>query len=200
MGTTPKEGSILPLFCAPPVSWCKQWLQERLPVAINIPYQKQHYFNRFYALGANSVLLNTIPVQKHPSTATLADIELSFEQKWQLRLMRTLYFSYAKSAFYEHYWPEFRPVFQHPPHYLSEFNRSLLQVIAKIIQVEQPTIITDFSEKQLINYENWDPRLPSNPQQSTYFQLFGSKFQSELSIFDVLFNLGPDSARYLNSI
>ena len=199
MEFVPGAGTVLPLFCAPPVSWFRLWVQNRLAITIDLPYQKQHYFNRFYILGANAVLMNTIPVRRHSASVSLAEVEISVEQNWPLRLARTFRFSYAGSAFYEHYWPAFAPVIEHPPRLLAAFNISVLQVFASLLQLREPVIVTESCGYQVVPRDSWDSRRLVLPPQPKYFQLFGDKFHPELSIFDGLFNLGPDLVGYLNS-
>ncbi|MCZ2356777.1 MAG: WbqC family protein [Bacteroidia bacterium] len=199
MDTSLEVNGALPLFCAPPISWCKLWSQQKPSITTDPRYQKQHYFNRFFILGSTGVLMQTIPIKKYPDQAPLTAIKICYDQNWASRVARAIRFAYSKSAFYEHYWPELAYLFQNPPEFLLEFNQQLLDTIVRIAFLPTPNYISESTQFPAISSQNWGATRTSIPPQKHYFQLFGNEFYPDLSILDALFNLGTELPKYLTN-
>ena len=171
-------------------------------------YQKQTYRNRMYVYGANGKLLLNIPVKhtggrKQHQKYKEVRIENSFN--WQKQHWKSLETAYRTSPFFEFYEDEFRPLYEEKFDLLMEFNYRCTELALECLQLEPEITKTEefFREPKemingrfLVNAKNEDP-----PQIKPYSQVFQEKFGflNDLSIVDLIFNLGPAAAQYLES-
>jgi hypothetical protein len=90
--------------------------------------------------------------------------------------------------------PEIAPIILSGETQLGKLNLQTLQKIAELSQINVQTdnMLNKLSYKEYTNFEKAHAFKP-------YHQVFGERFpfQGNLSILDVLFNLGPDTKAYL---
>ena len=167
---------------------------------------KQTYRNRFEIYGANGLLSLTIPVKKWKNHAAIENIEVSYDEDWQKLHWRSIESAYRASPFFEFYEEEIKPLV-----FLNEINllkRNLLveKAIKRMIGINsavhftanfephQPDWRTIINPKNKVQMESFSP--------TKYIQVFEEKhgFIPNLSILDLLFNLGPESKTYLKKL
>ena len=163
---------------------------------------KQSIRNRCEIYGANKKLRLTIPKKRHKSHKTIiTDITISYEEKWQKKHWNSIVSSYNSSPFFEYYKDEIQPAFEKKEKYLIDFNNKLQEIILTILQVN-----VQYNASTKYNYTGnfYDMRNHnfSNNDIKRYDQVFMEKngFIANLSILDLLFNLGPESTEYLNNL
>ena len=163
---------------------------------------KQSIRNRCEIYSSNGKLRLTIPKQrKGSSKRIITKIKISYQEKWQKEHWNAIISSYNSSPFFQYYQDEIKPLFEKKERYLIDFNNKLQQVILKILQVdikyEASTKYNhsgDFSDLRNYKFNNLNIK--------KYDQVFMEKygFIGNLSILDLIFNLGPESADYLKNI
>jgi len=172
-------------------------------------YSKQSYRNRCNILGANGELALTVPVVKASSKKILTkDVRISYDTDWQKLHWKGIESAYNSSPFYEFYIDDLRRFFDRKWDFLLDLNLEIQEEINGLIDldcvikktddyVEDLNGIIDFREgihpkasKSVV-----DPNFVSNK----YYQVFSDKwgFVENLSILDLLFNMGPDSLIHL---
>ncbi len=168
-------------------------------------YQKQTFRNRTMIYGANGELKLIIPIRHNQKNTKPLDIEIkiSYDMNWQNQHWKSICSSYRSSPFFEFYEDEIAEFYKEKRESLFMFNLSLL--IKLMMLLEEPF------EYKIISFENGiyshlnsliTPKIKSQTIFETYTQVFSSKhgFISNLSILDILFNLGPNSSDYLKNI
>ncbi len=168
-------------------------------------YQKQTFRNRTMIYGANGELKLIIPIRHNQKNTKPLDIEIqiSYDMKWQNQHWKSICSSYRSSPFFEFYEDEIAEFYKEKRESLFMFNLSLL--VKLMMLLEEPF------EYKIISFENdiykrldslITPKIKSQTIFETYTQVFSSKhgFISNLSILDILFNLGPNSSNYLKNI
>ena len=171
-------------------------------------YQKQTYRNRMYVYGANGKLLLNIPVKhtggkKQHQKYEEVKIENSFN--WQKQHWKSLQTAYRTSPFFEFYEDEFRPLYEEKFDLLMDFNYRCTELALECLQLEPETSKTEEFYREpkgvvngrfLVNAKNENP-----PELEPYNQVFQEKFGflNDLSIVDLIFNLGPAAGHYLES-
>ena len=171
-------------------------------IEIHEHFVKQSIRNRCDIYGANGKLQLTIPKQRKGSDKTIIkEIQISYKQSWQKEHWNAIVSSYNSSPYFEYYKDEFLPFFEQEEMLLIDFNCKLQSVILKILQIEKKIMTTtkylhQGSFSDLRNHK-W-----ISEKQEKYDQVFMEKhgFIANLSILDLLFNLGPESADYLHNI
>jgi hypothetical protein len=194
---------LLPTAYFGPISYYAILLQyPNCNIELHEHFIKQSIRNRCDIYGANGKLRLTIPKQRKGSDKTIIkEIHISYKQNWQKEHWNAIVSAYNSSPYFEYYKDELQPLFEEKEEYLTTFNNKLQIVLLSILQEEEKVKTTteylhqgNFSD--LRNY-NWKIE-----KQEKYDQVFMEKqgFIPNLSILDLLFNLGPESADYLNNV
>lgn len=163
---------------------------------------KQTIRNRCEIYGANGKLCLTIPKQRKGSSKTLiTKIKISNTTNWQKEHWNAIISAYNSSPFFEYYKDELQPYFEKKEIYLIEFNNKLQELILKFLQIENKHT-TSTKYNPIGNFTDLRNSTFKSKQMKKYDQVFMEKhgFISNLSIIDLLFNLGPESTDYLNNI
>lgn len=166
-------------------------------------WQKMSFRNRCQILTANGVVNLTVPVvggrnQRGPT----AGVAIDYGQPWQQQHWRSLESAYNNSPFFSHYADGLKPIVFTPFEQLVSLNQATLAWI--LLALKWPHQIlqtTTFERTATANTPDCRGRfLPSNrlgvPLQP-YQQVFEKPFEANLSILDLLFNLGPLAGLYL---
>ncbi len=163
---------------------------------------KQTIRNRCEIYGSNGKLLLTIPKKRDSkSNRIIKDIQISYAYDWQKQHWKSIESSYNSSPFFIFYRDEIYPVFMQKKQFLLDFNLQLQNKILEILNIEYETnlTITYIKETDKVDLRAYQQ---INNNYKEYQQVFSYKcsFKQNLSIIDLLFNLGPESKTYLNNI
>lgn len=191
---------------------CKVISYNSLVIDLYEHFQKQTYRNRCNIYSANGELTLSIPIEKliNPKTI-IKDIKISYDTDWQKLHFKAIESAYRSSPFYEFYIDDLMILYSKKYYFLIDLNNDAMNILIDLIKLKP--IIT-FSEKYIESTENEDFRNSIHPKKQhqiidlkftpkEYNQVFANKhsFIGNLSIVDVLFNLGPETKWYLqNSI
>lgn len=194
---------IFPTAYLPSIEYISLFLKSEEPsIELFETYQKQSCRTRTNVMTANGVQTLTIPVIKTNGNHTLTkDIEISYKESWQQIHLRCLESAYRKSAYFDYYFPYFEKIYKQKFNTLVELNDFCIKTILKILKVKKDYSFTTDFEK--ITDEN-DYRVSLSKgankiEMKPYYQVFADRhgFIPNLSIVDLLFNEGPNSANNL---
>ena len=163
---------------------------------------KQTIRNRCEIYGANGKLRLTIPKKRQGSSKTLiTNLEISNTTNCQKEHWSAIVSAYNSSPFFEYYKDELRPYFKKREVYLIEFNNKLQELILKFLKAEKQ-YNTSNEYNHVGDFTDLRSYMFKNKKMKKYDQVFMEKhgFISNLSILDLLFNLGPESTDYLNNM
>ncbi len=176
--------------------------QKEISLITDNPYQKQTFRNRTEIYGANGKLKLTIPIVHKKTKERQIDkkVSIHYENGWQKDHWKSLEAAYRSSPFFEFYEDDFYPFYHQKFEKLMDYNIALIEKILSLIEAEVKLILKGkaaYEFNDLIIAKNHDKRENTN-----YNQVFQSKhgFISNLSILDLLFNLGPQSLEYLKQV
>ncbi len=168
-------------------------------------YQKQSYRNRCTIASPNGVQTLSIPVVKpQEGKALMKDIRISDHGNWRHLHWNALQSAYGSSPFFEFYADDFAPFYREKWDSLADFNEQLQRLVCQLIgiapDVRRTTSYEAVPQKGIADFrESIHPRLTPVEISRKYYQVFASRlgFLPDLSIVDLLFNMGPESILYL---
>jgi hypothetical protein len=163
-------------------------------------YQKQTYSNRCYILTSQKADRLSVPVIKSPKKQSYADVKIDNTKPWRTQHWRAICTAYGKAPYFEYLADHLGEVLQTGYTHLFELNRAILQLCLQVLGMQKEIKTTDsymliphpsvVDVRAQINLRN---RLnkPTFYQPFCYQQVFGTVFNANLSIIDLLFCEGP---------
>lgn len=161
-------------------------------------YHKQTYRNRCKIMTGNGVMELSVPVVKSGNKTAVKDLKIAYVENWQQVHWRAIASAYNSSPFFEYYRDDFEPFYTKKTDYLIDFNMGLTEVVNQLVGIKTPIALTNdyqVSPESAIDLrETFFPKTP-NESAKPYYQVFDQKFGfvADLSILDLLFNMGPES-------
>ena len=199
-----------------PVQWYQKLNRyDRCIIEQYDSYQKQTYRNRCVIATANGTQALTVPVENEKNEKCLVrDIRISDHNQWRRVHWNALQSAYSESPFFEYYADDIRPFFEQKYEFLVDFNENIRETVCRLIDIhpqveysscwtkgEAPDLIDDLSGmadfRDVISAKH--PQADPTFTAKSYWQVFQHKhgFLPNLSILDLLFNMGPESVFYL---
>ena len=174
-------------------------------------YQKQTYRNRCVIATANGLQALTVPVEHDTlniknEILKVKDLRISDHNNWRRIHWNALQSAYNESPFFDYYADDIRLFFEKKYEFLVDFNEAIRQTVCNLLDIHpQVSYTTDFSRqpsdiddyREVINAKHPQPDEDFQPRR--YWQGFEGKhgFQANLSILDLLFNMGNEAVFYL---
>ena len=191
---------LLPISYLGPVGYYAAILQsEEIFIETKEHFIKQSFRNRCTIMGANGSQTLTIPKERKSSDKTLiSDINISNQDNWQKSHWQSIVSAYNSSPFFEYYKDELFPFYNTKHSTLFDFNLKLSKTILELMQVEKKLNFTSKFQKECNGLDFRSSKFILKNQEE-YQQVFCEKYSfiPNLSILDVLFNLGPETTSYL---
>lgn len=189
----------------PPVSYLSQIAcSDEVIVEREENYLKQTYRNRCCILSAHGPQSLSIPVYRGSQHKTLIrDISVDYSKRWQQVHLGAITSSYNSSPYFEFYHEIFENIISQNHKFLLDLNLELTEAILKILKLKitlsYSSVFEPASNRDYDFRYNISPKLGSSFIGKEYSQVFdtGQGFVPDLSIIDLIFNMGPDSVNYL---
>lgn len=192
-------------YLAPIRYYARLYAAQHVVIETHEHYVKQTYRNRCLIAGPNGVQALTVPIEKPAfGKAAMRDIRISDHGNWRHLHWNALQSSYERSPFFDYYADDLRPFYEKRIDFLLDFNEGLQHTILDQLDLTPEILHT---ETYLTTPEAYmtDLREAITPKVSwtedtdfcavPYYQVFAQKhgFIADLSIIDLLFNMGPEA-------
>lgn len=195
------------MYLAPVWMYAHLYAGDRLIVDCDAPFTKQTYRNRTVIAAENGALPLTIPVvHDKGGRQPLRDVRISDHGNWRHLHWNALTSAYKKSPFFDYYADDFRPFYERKIEFLVDFNLQLHETVCDLLGLEKETVILDSTA----SIQGIDLRRQTDPAQGIpegytpleYYQVFERRngFLPDISIADLLFNMGPEGLITLRDI
>lgn len=188
-----------PAFLFPPISWWQKALEyDQVNILVNENWVKQSFRNRFEIYGPNNRQRLSYPIIGSTRNGQISEVKLDLTHNWLVQNWRSLVTAYNKSPFFEFYSDELEAIMLTESDSLIEFSKAALGFCTTHLQL--PTVF-EFIEADYNNCENNHCSYDFRKQEVkvTYPQVFADRngFLENLSVLDLLFNLGPEASALL---
>lgn len=196
----------------PPIQYfSKLFEQQEITLEAYENYQRRSYRNRCRISAANGIITLTVPILKGSTeNQAIRDVKISYETNWQRVHYRSIMSAYKHSPYYEFIIDEFIFVWEKHEKYLFDLNLKIIEVILDFSRLTNIKIMLSKNYIDIPNNEpDWrklihprkelmeDKHFRNIPYQQAFSDRYG--FQSNLSILDTMFQLGPEIPGYLRS-
>ncbi len=206
-----------------PVQWYqKLYRAQRVEIEQWESFQKQTYRNRCVIATANGLQALTVPIERHTVAAgtpspgpdsshndadtaiTIRDIRISDHGNWRHLHWQALASAYGDSPFFEYYQDDLRPFFERRWTFLFDFNEAIRHTLCQLLDIQPNVALTqayaphaqgDYRQAISPKHQQPDPDFTPRPYYQVYQQRHG--FQPNLSVLDLLFNMGPEAILWL---
>ena len=197
----------------PPLSWfAAAATEDKVYLEACENYQKQSYRNRCRIAAAGGVENLSVPVVHEGGTFKLpiTEIKVDYSDPWIHKFFRAVDSAYESSPFLEYYRDELYAILESRPESLWDLNLAVIRFFMNktgLQTVVEPTETFTSSGYGIYGEDLREAIHPKRPDtilkrlhlEKPYFQVFAGKygFAENLSVMDLLFNMGPESLLYL---
>ena len=200
-------------YLAPVEYYMQMNMYQQVVIEQHCNYMKQTYRNRCVIACANGLQTLSIPIVKPDSPKfPTKDIRIAEHGNWRHLHWNAIVSAYNSTPFFEYYADDFQAFYEKPQQFLFDFNENLRELICALLDISpnvtysteyiftpQPDVL-DLREAIHPKKSLSNNSLNSSPVFRPYYQVFEQKhgFQSNLSIIDLLFNMGPEAALWIS--
>ncbi len=196
-----------------PVQWYqKLYRYDRVLIERCDTFRKQTYRNRCVIAAANGAQALTVPVERAAGAQQVRDIRISDHGNWRHIHWHALLSAYSESPFFDYYADDIRPFFERKWEFLYDYNMEICRKMCELLDITphiDPTeqyVHADELPRQDCEMTDFrdaiDPKHPLEDRDFTpknYYQVYAAKhgFLPNLSVLDLLFNMGTEAIFYL---
>lgn len=165
-------------------------------------YKKQSYRNRTNIYSPNGIQSLVIPILR-PYNIPIREVKIEYKTPWQRNHWRSITTAYNRSPYFEFYQDYFSPFYSKETMFLFDFNMEMIQLMLNLLKLSKTLPLQSEMKandpNRMFIETHLSPKIESSLNYNSYSQVFNQKhgFIKNLSIIDLLFNLGPHSLNYI---
>jgi len=107
----------------------------------SVQFEKNYFQNRNKIRTKEGWMWLTVPIKKAPLSTLIKDVEISYEEKWQKKYLKSLEIQYGKAPFFKKYYPQIEEIISKNHKLLVDLNIELLEFVLREFGVQNKTIV-----------------------------------------------------------
>jgi hypothetical protein len=198
------EDVLLSTAYLPPVRYFSALASGGFIIEKHENYIKQTYRNRCYIMTAHGSQALTVPVLRATvHKVPVSEVKIDYSKRWQQVHLRAMTAAYKSSPFFDFYFDDIERIISENHELLLNLNNALLEKFLQFLGINREIRFTEsFQQPEGKSDDFRYSILPGSDDQylqKKYYQVFESRhgFIPDMSIVDLVFNMGPRSAMYL---
>ena len=191
----------------PPVAYMAAlMLRDEALIEVKETFPKQTFRNRMEIMTAGGVRVLTVPVVRRNHSRT-EEVAIDYKERWNVVHLRTLKAAYAASPYWLYYQDDIERLLLQRYDRLVDLNQAVTDWLLQRLKIGCRLSFTsdyEFACTDTDDYRNsFSPKVPYVTDGfPRYCQVFSERypFVPNLSVLDLLLNVGPEAGDYLKSI
>ncbi len=193
----------------------------------NVQFRKNYFQNRNKIKTSKGWQWLTVPIKKNGSRRNINEIEISYEQNWQFKNLKSIQNNYTKAKYFNQYFQDFKDIYQTKFKLLRDLNIELIKFILEkfgintkihisselVKQFKQTDILLSICQKlnadvylsgrfgkdylDVSNFKKAKIKVEFQDFKHPIYQQMYGPFIPGISSIDLLFNHGHDSLSIL---
>ncbi len=116
--------------------WHKLFHADIYVILDSVQFKRRHFENRNKIRNKDRDIWITVPIKQAPRDTLISDIEISYNENWQDKNLKSIYHCYNKTPYFDQIFPSFEKIYRQKHKFLADFNFSLIEFVLDISDFE----------------------------------------------------------------